>query len=139
MKKIFLILISFAVMGSFVSCNDKPIAADNLPSKAKQFMETYFQGIEVMSVIKDNVEYDVTLFDGTEIEFRLSGDWKKVDCHRKPVPEGFFPASIVTYVSTNFPNAFIDEISFENNRYEVGLSNELELYFNSQGAFINVD
>ena len=145
MKKLFVILMSVVAMTAFVSCNDKPVSADKLPAKAKTFLNTYFPGIEIFSVIKEkDGDYDVDLVDGTDLEFRSTGDWKKVDCEDRPVPVGFFPASISTYVATNYPGEFIEEIEFEHNQYKVGLSvlgvdTDVDLLFDINGNFIVLD
>lgn len=69
----------------FYSC-----PADNLPQTARSFLNTYFKGIDVISVIKESDGYDVRLVDGTEIDFRNNGEWKKVDCESRAVPAGLF-------------------------------------------------
>ena len=141
MKKFFLILLSVAAMTAFVSCDDKPVSADKLPQKAKTFLSTYFPEIEILSVIKDNDGYDVDLLDGTGIDFRKNGEWKKVDCEGRPVPEGFFPANISTFVAERYPLAYIEDIEFEHNRYKVGLNIpiDIDLVFDKNGNFITVD
>ena len=145
MKKLFLTLMSVVAMTAFVSCDDKPVAADKLPAKAKTFLETYFPGIEVVSVVKESDgDYDVRLWDGTEIDFKSNGAWKKVDCNDRPVPVGFYPENITTYVATNYPGHFIEEIEFEHNRYKVGLSvlgvdTDVDLLFDKSGDFIGLD
>lgn len=145
MKKLTLILVSVLAMAAFVSCDDKPVAADKLPSKAKTFLETYFPGVEVVSVIKESDgDYDVRLWDGTEIDFKSNGAWKKVDCEDRPVPVGFYPESINTYVATEYSGLFIEEIEFEHNRYKVGLSmlgvdTDVDLLFDKNGNYIGLD
>ena len=141
MKKIFLILLSVAAITAFVSCGEKPVAADNLPQKAKTFLSTYFPGIEVVSVIKDNDGYDVDLIDGTDVDFRKNGEWKNVDCEGRPVPVGFFPTGITTYVAEHYPMTFIEDIQFDHNRYEVGLNDpiDVDLIFDANGNFVRID
>lgn len=146
MKKFFLILMSVVAMTAFVSCDDKPVSADKLPGKAKTFLNTYFKGIEVLSVEKeDDGDYDVDLVDGTEVNFKSNGNWKKVDCHGRLVPTGFYPASIDTYVHANCMGNYIEEIEFENNRYNVGLADasgietDVDLVFDKNGNFIGYD
>lgn len=90
MKKLFVVLLSVVAMATFVSCKDKPVPADNLPQTARSFLNTYFKGIDVISVIKESDGYDVRLIDGTEIDFRNNGEWKKVDCESRAVPAGLF-------------------------------------------------
>lgn len=146
MKKIFLLLISLVALSAFVSCDDKPTTADKLPSKAKAFLDTYFPGIDILSVVRDeDGDYDVNLVDGTEVDFRSNGNWKKVDCHGRLMPSGFYPANIDTYVTANYPGQYIEEIELENQRYKVGLSDEfgweteIDLIFDKNGNFIGFD
>ena len=142
MKKLFLVLMSVVAMTAFVSCNDKPVPADKLPAKAKTFLSTYFPGIDVVTVIKESDgDYDVLLDDLSEVEFRSNGYWKKVDCEGRPVPVGYFPNEINVYVATNYAGSYIDEIKFENNRYEVGLNGlfDVDLLFDKDGNYIGLD
>ena len=128
-------------MTAFVSCDDKPVSEDKLPAKAKTFLSTYFPNIDVISVVKEeDGDYDVHLADFTEVEFESNGAWKKVDCEGKPVPTGYFPHIIVTYVASNFPNEYIEDIQFEHNRYDVGLSfSDFDLLFDKNGTYIGLD
>ena len=146
MKKLFLIVMSVVALSAFVSCDDKPVTADKLPSKAKTFLNTYFPDIDILSVVRDeDGDYDVDLVDGTDVDFRSNGNWKKVDCHGRLMPTGFFPASIVTYVAANCPGQHIEEIELENSRYKVGLSDvngwetDVDLLFDKDGNFVGID
>lgn len=128
-------------MTAFVSCEDKPISADKLPTKAKTFLSTYFPNIDIISVIKEeDGDYDVHLADLTEVEFKSNGAWKKVDCEGRPVPTGYFPDKIVTYVTSNYPVDYIEDIQFEHNRYDVGLAfSDFDLLFDKNGEYIGLD
>ena len=93
MKKLFVIIMSVVALTAFVSCSDKPVPADKLPAKAKTFLSTYFPGIDIVSVIKEqDGDYDVDLIDGTDVDFRSNGDWKKVDC------EGMIPFPLLLFL-----------------------------------------
>ena len=124
MKKLFVILMSVVALTAFVSCNDKPVTPDNLPSKAKTFLKTYFPDVDVFSV---------------------DGNWKKVDCHNLPVPHGFYPAGIDTYMADHYVGGYIEEIEFENNRYKVslvdatGFETDFDLVFDKNGNYIGID
>ncbi|MBQ1818581.1 MAG: PepSY-like domain-containing protein [Bacteroidales bacterium] len=146
MKKLFVILMSVVALTAFVSCNDKPVTPDNLPSKAKTFLKTYFPDVDVFSVIKEeDGDYDVNLTDGTDVDFRSNGNWKKVDCHNLPVPHGFYPAGIDTYMADHYVGGYIEEIEFENNRYKVslvdatGFETDFDLVFDKNGNYIGID
>lgn len=50
------------------------------------------------------------------------------------------PQTILDYISTNYPNQTVLTSEIENNgNYEVTLSNNVELIFNSSGAFLGID
>jgi len=52
------------------------------------------------------------------------------------VMASLLPEAILTYISQNYPNATIHEADFEDGGYEVELSNDLELYFDTNGLFL---
>lgn len=138
MRKTFPILAVFFIFGLFVSC-ERHISADKLPQKAQTFLNQHFPSINVISVKKDGFQYEVNLMDGTSLEFNHSGKWTKVDCQMRPVPDGIVPASIQTYVTTNFTPNYIIKIKQERREYEVELSNDLELKFDKNGIFMYAD
>lgn len=138
MKKYLLVLMSFITMSAFVSC-DRVVSPDKLPAQAKQFIAAHFNGVDVLSVRKDGFQYDAVLFDGTELEFRHSGQWIKVDCGLNPLPEGILPANTAKYLAAKFPMNFATHVKYEHKRYEVELNNELDLVFDKNGNFMGAD
>lgn len=52
------------------------------------------------------------------------------------LPTGFIHPGIINFVSLNFPDQEINEISREYYGYEVELTNEVELNFNTNGNII---
>ena len=68
MKKIIAILMGVFMLGTFASC-DRMISPDKLPAQAKQFVAANFNGVNVLSVQRDGLGYDVILHDGTSLEF----------------------------------------------------------------------
>ena len=148
MKKIVRILpiLLIALAGSmlFWSCGDddkdEPISYVNLPAQAKSFLEQYFPSASVISTQKDGNEYEVTLSEGTRIDFNKDGEWIDVDATiGKTIPSGFYPAAIDTYVSTNYTDDGINEISKESRGYEVDLLKGADLIFNYEGTFVGFD
>ena len=138
MKKIFVILMSVIAMSAFVSC-DRTVSPDKLPDKAKQFIAANFSGTEVLSVRKDGFQYDVLLMDGTDMEFKHSGQWIKVDCGLNPLPTGVLLPNTIAYLTTRFPMNYPTQVKYEHNRYEVELNNELDLLFDKNGNFMGAD
>lgn len=113
-----------------------------LPGKAQDFVGTYFSN-EELSYIK--IDYDLTkkyelmFVSGTEVDFSKDGEWLEVDCKDREVPAGIVHDKIVAYVTQNFPKAFVTRIEKDGRRYEVALSNRLELRFDKNYDFIRVD
>ncbi len=139
-KNLFLIL---TVMFSFISgyAFDKySVDRNDLPEAAQTFLKEYFPKTAVGMIKTDKhllkkTDYDVKLVNGTKIEFSNSGKWTSVDCKTKEVPEGIVPKAIRTYVKKNFPDVKIVKIEKTSSKYEIGLSDDVELTFNLLGQF----
>ncbi|WP_322971019.1 PepSY-like domain-containing protein [Faecalibacter sp. LW9] len=141
MKKLLcLLMLGFGIM-SFAQ--DRAIRFNELPQKGQHFVKTYFNPKHISAVILDDdiikKEYEVILTNGTKIEFDGSGNWKEVDGKRNPIPAGFAPKSIVSYVKKSFPNTHIIKIEKKRFSYEVELSNGLDIDFDSKGNFLRID
>ncbi|MDE6560032.1 MAG: PepSY-like domain-containing protein [Muribaculaceae bacterium] len=141
MKKYLFLIV--AVMFSFMSgyAFDKySIDRNDLPEAAQNFLKEYFPKAKVGMVKTDKhllkkTDYDVKLVNGTKIEFNNAGKWTSVDCKTKEVPEGIIPRSIRTYVKKNFQDVKIVKIEKTTTKYEVKLSDDVELTFNLLGQF----
>lgn len=145
MKKLlkFLPLVLLAVFGmAFAGCgdNDDDIAPDQLPEKSRLFVQQYYPACHMVTITKDHDEYEVTLSDGTRIDFDKSGEWNDVDAPLgMTVATGFYPAAIDTYVSDNLGSASgINEISKVRQGYDVELIDGADLLFDYQGAYIGI-
>ena len=141
MKKYLFLVI--AVVFSFTSgyaFEKYSIDRNDLPEAAQTFLTEYFPKAKVGMVKTDKhllkkTDYDVKLVNGTKIEFNNSGKWTSVDCKTREVPEGIVPKTIRTYVKKNFPDVKIVKIEKTSTKYEVGLSDDVELTFNLLGQF----
>lgn len=116
------------------------IDRNDLPEAAQNFLKDYFPKSKVGMVKTDKhllkkTDYDVKLVNGTKVEFNNAGKWTAVDCKTREVPEGIIPKSIRTYVRKNFPEVKIVRIKKTTSKYEVGLSDDVELTFNLLGQF----
>lgn len=138
MKKLFLILFGFVAMSAFAS-NDRPVTFDQLPQKAQQFINQHFSKVGFLSAKFDEGTYEVTLVNGTEIDFTSQGDWKDVDCHTSAVPAAIVPAAISKYVKAQYPSNLIVKIEKKRNGYDIELNNDLDLVFDQKGNFIRID
>ena len=141
-KIVTVVTVLFAV--NFAAAKDVQIKFSELPEKAQTYVRTHFSESDVASVWKDTEmllveDYTVVLNNGLEIDFYPNGDWKEVKARNGAVPAKIVPAKISKYVHKNYPNVLIKEIQKERRKYEVSLSNGLDLDFNLNGKFLKID
>lgn len=143
LKLLPLFLATVLMLGTAACSNDdkdEPVPSAQLPAKAKEFISAYFPTASIALATKDKNEYEVTLSEGTSIDFDKAGEWKDVDAAPgKTVPSGFYPSAIDENVAQVAPNAGINEISKESYGYEVELLTGLDMKFTHDGAFISFD
>ena len=143
-NKFFLVALLCMLLQS-VTClaDDKIIPVEQLPAPAKTFVKKYFPQATIEYATKDTefmgTTYEVRLSDGTEVDFDKKGNWDNVDCKTKAVPASLVPAAIAQYVRAHYPNTVIVKIDKERGGYEIELSNDLDLKFNSKGKLIGID
>lgn len=141
MKKYILMMLIVVLTAMSSYAFDKyTINREDLPESAQQFLTTYFPKGKVSMVKTDKhflkkTDYDVKLVDGTMIEFSNSGKWTSVDCKKKAVPQDIIPKAIRNYVKKNFTDGKIVKIEKTSSKYEVKLSDNVELTFNLLGQF----
>ncbi|EKP0494668.1 PepSY-like domain-containing protein [Campylobacter coli] len=123
-----------ALLGATVLfARDIIVPASELPRNAQDFISKNFKTAQIALVKKDIDSYDVTLNDGTEIDFIITGEWKDVDGKYKALPNSILP-NIMPKISAS-SNAQIIEVSREINGYKFELSNQLKIYTDAQGQY----
>ncbi|ELS4803908.1 PepSY-like domain-containing protein, partial [Campylobacter coli] len=121
-----------ALLGATVLfARDIIVPASELPRNAQDFISKNFKTAQIALVKKDIDSYDVTLNDGTEIDFIITGEWKEVDGKYKALPNSILP-NIMPKISAS-SNAQIIEVSREISGYKFELSNQLKIYTDAQG------
>ena len=124
-----------ALLGATVLfARDIIVPASELPRNAQDFISKNFKTAQIALVKKDIDSYDVTLNDGTEIDFIITGEWKDVDGKYKALPNSILP-NIMPKISAS-SNAQIIEVSREINGYKYELSNQLKIYTDAQGNIL---
>ncbi|EDG1733360.1 PepSY-like domain-containing protein [Campylobacter coli] len=124
-----------ALLGAMVLfARDIIVPASELPRNAQDFISKNFKTAQIALVKKDIDSYDVTLNDGTEIDFIITGEWKDVDGKYKALPNSILP-NIMPKISAS-SNAQIIEVSREINGYKFELSNQLKIYTDAQGNIL---
>jgi len=120
-----------------------PTNQQAIPDAITEFIQKQFPGSTVAQVDTDSenggLEYDITLNDGTEIDFDTNNQWKKIDCKVKAVPSTFIPEPIASYVKTNHQSLPITQIEKNRIGFDIELNNGLELKFDANGKFIGMD
>ena len=143
MKQIILSLASLLLsVGVACASPDRPIESEQLPAAAQQFLQKYFSSAEITLVREDGDilqrEYDVTLDNGTHIEFTSKGEWREVES-REALPRGIVPRNIETFIAKRYPKSEIYRIEQGRRDWEVGLSNGMELKFDNRFRLIDID
>lgn len=142
-KNLFATLLVALSMCLNACAKDQVITVNQLPAEAKTFIQTYFALDSVSFVMQERegltTEYEVRFVSGDKVEFDGKGALKKVDCGQRAVPAALLPEAVRTYVSKQFPNAFITEWGKDDRRWKAELNNGLELEFNSKYEFVRID
>ncbi|MEO1435241.1 MAG: PepSY-like domain-containing protein [Bacteroidota bacterium] len=148
----------FLLLLVFASCEEDVLNPNILPDNALTFIDQNYpnaviETIEYEDDIEDDLDdddvdyddycYDVELADGTDLYFDCNGEflWSDDDDESDNIDYDELPQSVQDYLAQNYPNAEICEIDEEDDadepyRYEVTLTNGLELYFDANGNFL---
>jgi hypothetical protein len=147
MKKMVFYVMFFVVTTLSAACEGEKLIRENeLPAVSKTFIETHFADVGITAMVRErdglNIDYTVYLANGFDVDFNKSGEWDDVDGHFQSVPESvlaLLPQPLLQHIATTFPNLSIVEVNKERYGYEIGLSNDLDLKFDSNGRFTGID
>lgn len=144
MKRFWILVLSLVIFSiPAMADGDRPISVEKMPQNAQTFIKKYFSGTSVAIAKQEggivDKSYDVVFKNGDKVEFDRHGGWTNVDCKYTSVPEGIVPGKIAGYVKEHFPGEKVVQIEKEDRRYEVELSNGVELKFNYSFQLLDVD
>ena len=144
MKRFWITLISSLIISiPAMADDDKPVEVSKMPSKAQEFISTYFPGNKVAVAKQEGrfilKSYDVIFINGDKVEFDRNGNWTNVECKYTKVPDGITPQPIDSYIKTNYPQSNIKAIEKEERHYDVELDNGTDLKFNFSYKLIKID
>ena len=139
---ISILLMAFAL--SLDACMDKKhVGFEMLPDNAQKTITQHFGKDAFLFVSIERevlfLEYDVSLKDGTDLEFDRDGNLKSIDCLQQRIPEGIVPEKVLAYVNANHPDAYITKWGMDDLRWKAELNNDLELIFDHNGEFYRYD
>ena len=143
-RKMVTVVTALFALQAAMAQDDVQITFDKLPAKAQSFVKTHFPKEEVASVWKDTEmlrveDYTVALSNGTEVEFLPNGEWKEIKSRGSEIPASIIPSGIRDYVKKNYASSTIKNIKKKRYGYEVELTGDIDLEFNSKGKFLRVD
>jgi len=143
-RKMVTVVTALFALQAAMAQDDVQITFDKLPAKAQNFVKTHSPKEEVASVWKDTEmlrveDYTVALSNGTEVEFLPNGEWKEIKSRGSEIPASIIPSGIRDYVKKNYASSTIKDIKKKRYGYEVELTGDIDLEFNSKGKFLRVD
>lgn len=114
-----------------------------LPDSATVFLQQHFAPdalqhvTEKRSLTPDGTFYEAKLMDGTEINFGKAGNWIEVNTEEpNQLPTSFFPEPIRAYLESNFSGIGVESIDKDGAGYELELTNDVYLHFDTEGSFV---
>lgn len=115
---------------------DVVVAPNSLPANAQNFIASHFKGVSIGLVERDMDSFDVTLTDGTKIDFNIAGEWTEVDGKYKAIPTSFLPANVVQKAKAAQPNAIILQVDREVMGYKFKFNNRMKVYTDTNGNIL---
>ncbi|MBC9796134.1 PepSY-like domain-containing protein [Sinomicrobium weinanense] len=139
-----MMVVAVMACGIRVNAQDSIITKEELPKPALDFLSQNFSAQKVIQVTRDTdymvkTEYEAVLDNAAKIEFDGDGNWKEIDGNHNPIPPGPVPQKIKQYIDQNFSGQKITQIEKNSRKYDVEISNGLELEFTPDGKFIRID
>ena len=123
--------------------NDRPVNFNQLPANAQTLIKKHFGNYKFVKAEVERedggLKYEVELSHDISIEFNKNGKWKEIDCEKTVVPFQLIPQPVRRHVKKNYPNATIVKIERDHKKFEVELSNDVEITYDKNGKFLKVD
>ncbi len=141
---------AMTLIGAIMACvtvtagNSRAISREELPGMAQKIIKENFAKRKVAMMkletgFFEKTTYDVVFTNGDKIEFDDEGNWVEISCRRGAVPGQLVPSDIRSYLREHYPKTRVVEIEKSRNKYEVKLSNGLEITFNENLRVIDID
>lgn len=131
-------LAAFMLNGNAVN-NALPI--NSLPVNVIAFVQQNFPDKQITSIEKEMTDntIEVSLNDGTQIDFDDNGNWNAIYSQIDAVPSDVVPSAIMKIIDDNFPGTSVVEIDKEDYGYEVELPCGVFLHFNHNYQLLGFD
>lgn len=146
MKKLTMMMMIGLFTVGVTSCradSEKVIDVKQLPEVAENFISEHFADSKVAAAKVENLwrnkGYEVYFTNGDHIDFDRNGNWEEIECKSTAVPTAVVPAAIHEYVAKTYPGERIKKLERDRWKYEVKLSNRIELTFDLKFNLKDVD
>lgn len=138
MKTILIMVLLFSGLGLRAGA----FPPEDLPRDITSFVNTHFPGQQIMEAertLEDEVlYYELELEQGVEMKFNEMGEVLSIESESR-IPDSALPEKIVSFLSENYPDTYVVEWEWEDEKHSVELDDGSELEFNSEGVFIGED
>lgn len=115
---------------------DMIISPNALPDVIKQFISTHFKA-QIGLVEVDRKSYEISLTDGTELEFDIMGNWKEIESKFAPIDFAVLPPNIANIIKNQYPNTTLIEVKRKINYYKIKLSNRMKIRIDPNGTILS--
>jgi hypothetical protein len=127
------------MLNGYAANNALPI--NSLPVNVIAFVQQNFPDKQITSIEKEMTDntIEVSLNDGTQIDFDDNGNWNAIYSQIDAVPSDVVPSAIMKIIDDNFPGTSVVEIDKEDYGYEVELPCGVFLHFNHNYQLLGFD
>lgn len=144
MRKTLLALAFLIISIVLVRADSKKIITfEQLPQQAQEFVNTHFGEQKIALANRErevfDIDYQLIFTDGNKIDFDKKGLWTDIDCRHGEVPRAIVPEPIQQMVDNQYSTAKITKIERDSFKYEIELSNGLDLEFDNKFRLKDID
>lgn len=135
-KRLFVLLISLTIFSASSLFADWVVPASSLPQKARSFIQQVYPGVQIWKVERDDGKFEVSLSNGSKIDFMSNGEWVNIDGEYNPVPMNVLPPAVANTIKKTYPQAMVVDVEKEWGNFKIKLNNMMELYVSSNGQLM---
>ena len=144
MKTVKTIIAVIACLAAFMlngNAANNALPINSLPVNVIAFVQQNFPDKQITSIEKEMTDntIEVSLNDGTQLDFDDNGNWNAIYSQIDAVPSDVVPSAIMKIIDDNFPGTSVVEIDKEDYGYEVELPCGVFLHFNHNYQLLGFD
>ncbi len=131
--------LEFDLFGNWkeVDCNTNPVPAGIVPTEIADYVATNYPNNFIVQISRQNQHYEIELNNDLDIEFNLGGN--NGGDNNGGNGQVALPDAAQQFIAQYFANATVVNVELDDFIYEVLLSNGVELEFDMNGNWREVD